>query len=781
MMEEEKPVFFDQNGKRWLKTKVVLSVILVATAALVMWMIPQVTAHKSVNAFQTSVDTPITNNTIHHTTTPTIDQLNAQLSGENTPVIGEGSLVRLIRVTEHGGEQYGVDPFSRKVIRPLTAKELMYIGGEPYVIERYGHTADRRIAITFDDGPHPVYTPQLLDLLSRESAQASFFTLGSNVAKYPEIAQRIVREGHTIANHSFTHIDFGFGSSFQQQQEINQTERVISATTNRTTSFFRIPYGGNTDQSLRNSIVALLTAQKMGYTVTSYNFDSNDWQFTTDYPKEYPTFDGEDKIVLVHDSGGNRSHTIEYVENLIRMAKENGYDFVTLNELYPQAPALVVSSEPSVADQAALTGARAALVWPHDAITSLFGISIASIILTTLVNIILALRQRAKTKKSYQPIAPFYTPRTTIVIPSYNEGKVIVKTVDSLLQSWYENIEIIIVDDGSTDDTWDIAQSIADQHEKVMAIHQVNGGKSSALNNAIEQSRGEIIICVDADTIFPPQTVTMLVRHFKDPAVGAVAGVVKVGNVQGIVTLWQALEYMLSITIERNAQALLNSIMIIPGACGAWRKSAIIEAGGLSHSTLAEDCDLTLNVQALARYKILQDNDAISYTEAPQKIKSLIKQRFRWTFGNIQSLWKHHDMLFDRQYGWLGSFVMPNAIISIAIPLFFWPILVVISIQNIITGNYMVILIYFVISLSLQFLIATIGVLMTHERLRYIVAVPFARFIYGPIRTYILYKTVLTALKGSYVGWNKLMRTGAATYPSAKDRPRRTPVNTASG
>lgn len=761
----EQPVFFDHNGKRWLKTKIIVSFMLAIIVGGLLWLAPQMLAHKdvpSVNSNGLMLSTP-------KRTPPTPTSLASHLSNTETPVVGKGPLVRVLRVTYQDGVAYGIDPFTNEAIRNLSPDELTYIDGELYVIDRYGHSANKRIALTFDDGPNPIFTPKILDLLSSESAEASFFVLGSAVTKYPDIAQRLVREGHMIANHTFNHVDFDFVSALQGQQEINQTQRVITATTGQVTAFFRVPYGGGTDQSFRNSILGLLTAQEMGYVVTSYDFDSNDWQFTANYPHEYPVFNGDDIVVLVHDSGGDRTQTISYVKELISRARSSGYTFASLDELYNQSPALVEIQAATTADKAALTAANAVLVWPHNAIAGLFSVSILSIIMTTFLNIILAGKYKKKTKKTHKRRAPNYSPLVTVVVPAYNEGKVIIQTVRSLLRSRYRNIEVIIVDDGSTDDTWQIAQTLASQFARVKAIHQMNGGKSSALNNAIAHAKGEIIISVDADTIFPPTTITKLIRHFRDEEVGAVAGVVKVGNVTGMVTRWQALEYMLSIAIDRNAQAYLNSVMIIPGACGAWRKEAILAAGGLSHSTLAEDCDLTLSVQRLGRYKILQDNEAISFTEAPQKIKSLVKQRFRWTFGSIQALWKHRSMLFDWKYEWLGTLFMPSAIISIAIPFFFWPILIFISVQNILNGDYMVIVIYFVVSLLLQFAIAIIGTAMAHGKPSYIFAVPFARFIYGPIRTYILYKTILTALRGTYVGWNKLVRTGTAAY-SVKDR-----------
>jgi biofilm PGA synthesis N-glycosyltransferase PgaC len=321
-----------------------------------------------------------------------------------------------------------------------------------------------------------------------------------------------------------------------------------------------------------------------------------------------------------------------------------------------------------------------------------------------------------------------------------------------------------------------VASQLANRYKRVRAIYQPNGGKASALNNAIAQAKGEIVICVDADTVFPPQTIANLVRHFHDDKVAAVAGVVKVGNMQNMLTRWQMLEYTVSIAIDRNAHSFVNSIMIIPGACGAWRKSVVIEAGGFSHSTLAEDCDLTIKIQQLNRYRIVQENNAISYTEVPDFIAALTKQRFRWMVGNIQAVWKHRSMLFNRRYRWLGMFIMPNSLISVIIPLVFWPLLAYISIQNILSGNYIVIVIYFLITMAVQFIAAGIGLYLARERIGLLWAVPFARFIYGPIRLYILYKTVITALRGSYVGWNKLLRAGTATYPVEDKQPVILPV-----
>lgn len=705
---------------------------------------------------------------------PTVDQLANTVSRSNTAVIGQGPLVRLVEVVRNDSGTFIADPFTKGILERSSDDELAYINGDKHALQRYGDTNGKRIALTFDDGPDPVYTPQLLDMLAKESIQASFFVVGSNVAKHPEVAERLVREGHTIANHTFSHVDFDYVSNFEGHQQINQTQRMIVAATAFNTPFYRPPYGGNTDQSLRNSLRSILHAQKLGYVVTSYDFDSNDWQFNGGYDPVLPEFDGKDKVILVHDGGGDRSHTMTYVQKLITQAKQHGYSFASLAEIYPQILPASLKTQPGFADYASLGLAQMALVWPIEAIKILFGFSVIMIMVTTLLNVFLALLNTYRTKrKKWQAN---YKPLVTVIVPAYNEGIVIVNSVRSLLQSRYRKIEVLIIDDGSTDNTWAIASRLHVKYKRVRSIHQQNGGKSSALNNAITQSKGEIVICVDADTVFPSDTIGNLVRHFEDDTVAAVAGVVKVGNIRNMLTRWQMLEYTVSIAIDRNAHSLLNSIMIIPGACGAWRKSVVLEAGGFSHSTLAEDCDLTIKIQQLNRYRIVQENNAVSYTEAPDFIAALTKQRFRWMFGNLQALTKHRSMLFNPRYRWLGMFIMPNSLVSIIIPLFFWPLLAYISIQNVLNGNYAIILIYFMITMTIQFVVATIGLRLAHERLNLLWAVPFARFIYGPIRLYILYKTVFTALRGSYVGWNKLLRAGTATYPVVEKQPAAVPV-----
>lgn len=760
----EKPIFFDGSGRRWFYVKLVSLVVGLLVLAGGAWLIPQMTHPAALPPFPLTTDAKVDMDPPADIPVP---QLVEQLNSTHTPVIGKGPLVRVVHVESTDGRAQATEVYTNRIVGTLSESDAASIGTTGYAIQRYGDTDGKRLALTFDDGPDPQYTPQLLDMLSAEGAHATFFVLGENVARYPELVQRINREGHTVANHTFTHVNVDNVNPLWGETQINQTQRVLQAATNNASPYFRPPYGGATDQSFRNSLGAILQGQKLGYVNASYDYDTKDWEFTTGRQPQYPQLDGDDKVILLHDSGGERSQTVAYVAELIKQAKAAGYTFASLDQLYGRTGQEVMPAMTTTADQAAMAASQAVLVWPRRLLIGLFGLSLLTLMLTTGLNTILAFRQ--KRREQYKRRSGKYTPSVTVIVPCYNEGKVLPQTVSSLLNSRYRKLRILIVDDGSTDDTWLEARQLAKRYKRVKAIHQANGGKSSALNRAIKKTRSDIVICVDADTIFPPATISRLVRHFKDPKVGAVAGVVKVGNLDGHVTRWQSLDYTIGIHIERSAQALLGAVMIVPGACGAWRREALVAAGSFSHVTLAEDCDTTLKLHK-AGYKVLQDNGAIGYTEAPDQLKALVKQRFRWTFGTIQALWLHRGMIGRRKYGWIGTLVMPMAVLTTLIPLVFWPSLIFINAQNVLAGNYTVILLFFLLSFSLQFLMALIAIFLSGEQLRRLWSVPFGRFVYGPIRTYILYKTVLTAIKGANVGWNKLVRTGTVNIAQAEQK-----------
>lgn len=694
-------------------------------------------------------------------------RITDEIDESNVPVIGTGPLVRVVHIQKAGdGQAIAVPIYSDQAAEVLTDSQVQAVGGHPFAIEYYGQTTGKQIALTFDDGPDPVYTPKILDELSKNHVPASFFEIGKEVVKYPQISKRIASEGHVVGNHTFDHVDFDFVGTDRGTQEINQTQRVIQAATGYRTSFLRLPYAGNDPQSLRDNTLGLLKSQQAGYVMASYSFDSNDWQFPKSYKPKLPPLNGQSQVVLMHDGGGDRTKTVPYLQAVINEATSQGYSFVTLSQLYEQTPGLFAPAKPSIADKASLLVARMYLVWPHEIVAQLFIVTIVILLATLLINIILASLQIRRAGRSYKRRATGYKPLVSVIIPAYNEEKVIAGTIRSILCSNYRALEVVVVDDGSKDATLKVAWQAAKRSRRVRVFSIGGSGKSAAINHGICRAKGEIIVSIDADTMFTPVALGKLVRHFANPAVGAVSGSVKVGNVTNALTRWQSLDYIIGIHIERGAQAFLNAVMIVPGACGAWRKTALLEIGGYSGQTLAEDFDMTLTMHR-AGYKVLQDNEAVAYTESPLDLPSLVKQRFRWIFGNTQTFWKHRSMLFRRDYGWLGMYVLPTAIFNLIVPILFVPVVLLVEVENVMAGNYMIILIFFCATILLQLITATAGIILAHEKLTHLLAVPVTRFIYSPIRSFLLYRSVLRAAKGSHVGWNKLQRSGTVQYQTA--------------
>lgn len=760
-MRKELPVFFDQTGKRWRKTKWIFAVASAGAAAALLVLVP---------AIVEPVALPSDGINKLSGKPSDVEKLEALFNSSNVPVIGRGQFIRAVKVHGTNPSLAGYDParlgisevFSGRHIRTLTPDEVLSVSGSNYALERYGQMPERQMVLTFDDGPDPKYTPELLDILSKNKVPAAFFVVGTNVVKHPEVAHRAAKEGHLVANHTFSHIDFEFDGTVQGEQEINQTARVLQAATERRSAFIRVPYAGNTDEAQRDNIKGILQAQRLGYVAASFDYDTSDWKFKSNHSPNPNIFDGSGKILLMHDSGGDRSYTINYVKQLIPLAKQAGYSFTTLDQVHP-GPDLHQPVEPSFADKVSLAAGQSVLVTPIRLVYGLFAFSVVVAVIVTGTNIVLAFAQRRRSRRV--PSAPrAYRPGVSVVIPAYNEESVLEGSVRSILASRYKNLEVIIVDDGSRDDTFRIAQSLAARYPRVRAIHQRNRGKSAALNNGIRHSSGEVIVCVDADTVFVGTTVSRLARHFRDPRVGAVAGYVRVGNIRNLLTRWQALEYITSIALERSAQAFLGAITVVPGACGAWRRQAIRAVGGFSDRTLAEDCDVALSVQE-AGYRIVQDSTAVSYTECPLTLGDLAKQRFRWTFGNIQSYWKHRKMFFNKSFGWLGTLVLPNAALSILMPMLFWPLLLGVTAANVLAGRWWAVILFPLAIMIFQFFVAWVGLILAREKFRHLLAVPLTRLVYGPLRTYILYRSVLTALKGVFVGWNKFGRTKTVSGP----------------
>jgi poly-beta-1,6-N-acetyl-D-glucosamine synthase len=276
---------------------------------------------------------------------------------------------------------------------------------------------------------------------------------------------------------------------------------------------------------------------------------------------------------------------------------------------------------------------------------------------------------------TYKPTTGFF-PFVSIIVPVYNEEKVVTESINSLLGLNYSNYEIIIVNDGSTDNTKEVAEDLVGYQKgtltdvKVSLISKPNSGKAQALNAGIKYSKAEIILCMDGDSQLSPDSIKLAVRHFSNPEIGAVAGNVKVINRGKLLTDLQALEYIEGLNMARSAQSFVNLVNIIPGPIGLFRKKAIEEAGFYSSDTFAEDADLTLKVLANG-WKIYYEPNSISYTEAPEKLQQLLKQRYRWTRGIIQSIRKHKKLMVNPTINFGDTFIMW----TMAYEALIWPVM----------------------------------------------------------------------------------------------------------
>ena len=238
-------------------------------------------------------------------------------------------------------------------------------------------------------------------------------------------------------------------------------------------------------------------------------------------------------------------------------------------------------------------------------------------------------------------------PFVSILVPAFNESVMIEKALKGALSLDYPRFEVVVVDDGSSDDTLARALRLSRLYgkDRIRVMSQANAGKAVALNRALAAARGEIVVCMDGDSRLTADTLRRGVKHFRDPSIGAVAGNVKVVNRRNMLTRLQSLEYIEGLNMVRAAQATLFGVYIVPGPIGLFRRSALQEIGGYRSDTFAEDCDLTLRL-LFRGWKMKYEPLAISWTEAPETLAALIKQRYRWTRGILQALGKQKKSLW---------------------------------------------------------------------------------------------------------------------------------------
>ncbi|MET9392602.1 bifunctional polysaccharide deacetylase/glycosyltransferase family 2 protein [Streptomyces sp. NPDC006624] len=676
------------------------------------------------------------------------------------------------------------------------------LDGGPIVTFRGGQAAtvsvpDRTIALTFDDGPDPTWTPQVLDILEKYDVPATFFLVGSMVSRHPGVVRDMVGQGHEVGIHTFTHIDLSYQSDARVRREMEQTQLALAGAAGITTTLFRAPYSSQTDAIDNYSWPVYEKLGQDGYTSVFVDTDSDDWkrpgvakivQWAT--PEE-----DEGASVLFHDAGGERSQTIAALPKYIEKMRAKGYTFTTVSGVLQarqqdgqqdgqQASADTADTAAPAAPGAggnrlqaahreatgmllyegrALVAAVAVAEWAVPTLS--VGLTVVGVAVLGRFGMMLVLARRHHRQRNRRRFGwgPPVTRPVSVIVPAYNEKECIANTLHSLARSTHP-IEIIVVDDGSTDGTADIAEALGMPNVRV--IRQANAGKPAALNNGVRNARYDIVVMMDGDTVFEPDTVRQLVQPFADPGVGAVAGNAKVGNRTTVIGAWQHIEYVMGFNLDRRMYDLLRCMPTIPGAIGAFRREAVLQVGGMSEDTLAEDTDITIALHR-AGWRVVYQEHARAWTEAPGSLKQLWSQRYRWSYGTMQALWKHRKSLTDRgPSGRFGRVGMPLVVLFQIVTPVFAPLIDVFTVYAMIFVDLRASLLAWAAVLGVQLLCAAYAFRLDREKYRYLLMMPLQQLAYRQMMYLVLIHSCVTALTGGRLRWQKLKRTGEVGTPA---------------
>ena len=694
-----------------------------------------------------------------------IKRLKLMKGSDTITHVGQGEIVTVDDVMDDGVREIALDSNKRYTATYDGTSPDPQKGYPTYpILYHEGAGDEHEVSLTFDDGPDPKWTPLILDILKAKKVKATFFLLGSQAEQYPALVQRIVSEGHEIGNHTYTHQNLSEASTQQIKLECNATQRLIESITGRSTTLFRPPYNADSrPNDVRELRPLKLVQDELGYLIVLEGIDPEDWG----RPGADVIFQRVKELrhlgstILLHDAGGNRQQTVEALPKIIDWLQARGDHVVSLGELMNIPRDDVMPFVKTNADPVTrfITG-TGFYIW-HRVEQFIWAFMIVATGLIVLRTFTVALLAGFHHHKMKTAILPRYYPPITIIIAAYNEAKVIRATLRSVVDTDYPGkIEILVVNDGSSDDTSEEVKKAVFLDDRIRLIEQPNAGKSGALRNGLQSAQYDILVFLDADTHFERGTLSALVQPLADLNVGAVSGHAKVGNLRTFISRCQSLEYICGFNLDRRAYTEWNCITVAPGAISALRKSAINDAGGFSTDTLAEDTDLTLCLHKQG-YRIEYAPDAVAWTEAPESLATLAKQRFRWAFGTLQCLAKHKDLIFNPSYKALGWFSLPSVwffqIILVAVA----PVVDLLLILSLLTGGAVMMWSYFLTFLAMDLLLAMLACWLDDEKLRKAWIIIPMRLIYRPLLSFVIWRAILKATKGVWVAWGKLERTGS--------------------
>ncbi|MFJ4789025.1 glycosyltransferase [Streptomyces sp. NPDC088794] len=643
------------------------------------------------------------------------------------------------------------------------------LDGGPVIDTRSGRTTsldvpDHRLVLTFDDGPDPTWTPKVLDVLKKHHAHAVFFVTGTMTSRYPELVRRMIAEGHEVGLHTFNHPDLSFQSKKRIDWELSQNQLALAGAAGIRSSIFRPPYSSFADAMDNKSWPVTQYIGTKGYLTVVNNTDSEDWQKpgVRQIIRNATPKGGKGAIVLMHDSGGDRHQTVEALDRFLPDMQQKGYEFDNLTEAL-DAPS---ASTPVTGVELWKGKAWIFLVRASDDITGVMVVGLAVIGALVIARFVLMLllsgaHARRVRRKNFRWGAPVTEP-VTVLVPAYNEAKCIENTVRSLMSSEHP-VEVIVIDDGSSDGTARIVEALGLPNVRV--VRQLNAGKPAALNRGLANARHDIIVMMDGDTVFEPATVRELVQPFGDPRVGAVAGNAKVGNRDSLIGAWQHIEYVMGFNLDRRMYDLLRCMPTIPGAVGAFRRSALERVGGMSDDTLAEDTDITMAMHRDG-WRVVYAEKARAWTEAPETVQQLWSQRYRWSYGTMQAIWKHRRALVERgPSGRFGRVGLPLVSLFMVLAPLLAPLIDVFLIYGVVFGPTGKTIVAWLGVLAIQLVCAAYAFRLDKERMTHLISLPLQQILYRQLMYVVLLQSWITALTGGRLRWQKLRRTGVVGAP----------------
>jgi cellulose synthase/poly-beta-1,6-N-acetylglucosamine synthase-like glycosyltransferase/peptidoglycan/xylan/chitin deacetylase (PgdA/CDA1 family) len=620
-----------------------------------------------------------------------------------------------------------------------------------------------QVALTFDDGPDPKWTPALLEVLHRHQVPATFFVIGAQAAAHPELIRAELRQGHEVGAHTFTHTDLGAVPAWRSTLELTLTQSALAGAAGFNTHLLRLPYSSSTDEVSAPELVAAKAASRFGYLMVFATTDGEDWRrpgVNTIVARAAPRA-GEGSIVLLHDGGGDRSQTVAAVDRLITKLQAEGYQFTTISQIarLPAGAATVpVGTAGRLQGLGLLFALRLASIFTRSFAVLLVAVGLLAVA-RGLVVVCLA-RRHVQSVRTTVPASDFL-PGVSVIVPAFNEEVGIAAAVRSLRASHYPDLEVMVVDDGSTDATAEIVAALGDPG--VTLLRQANAGKPAALNTGIAHARHDIIVMVDGDTVFEPDTIRYLVQPLADPVVGAVSGNTKVGNRKGLLGRWQHIEYVIGFNLDRRMYDVLNCMPTVPGAIGAFRRSALDEVGGVSDDTLAEDTDLTMALNR-AGWRVAYEERARAWTEAPATLGQLWRQRYRWCYGTMQAMWKHRRAV--REGTPLGRVGLPYLLLfQVLLPLLA-PAIDLFALYGLVFFDPVPVAAYWLAFNALQLAVGAYAFGLDGERRGPLLAGLLQQFVYRQLMYLVVIQSVMSAAAGTRLRWHKLVRTGGVVTGS---------------